>query len=110
LIEENELLAIDRQHLQAVRKELDLAMAWLDQYTDRLEIANQKQADHDSTVHSLMGKLSSSRKATERVTAQFNLTLDQQNKQIEKLRATLSQARSYESSDFGQTEDESCKP
>jgi hypothetical protein len=71
---------------------------------------NQRRTNQGSIVHSLVGKLPSSRKAPERLTAQFNLTLGQQNKQIEKLRATLSQARSYEPPGFGQTGDESRKP
>jgi hypothetical protein len=57
-----------------------------------------------------MGKLSSSRKVKERQPTQFNVTPDQQNKQIEKLWATLSQARSYEPSEFWQTGDESLTP
>jgi hypothetical protein len=36
LIEENQSFAIDRQRLQAVQKQLALAMARLDRYTDQL--------------------------------------------------------------------------
>jgi hypothetical protein len=34
-IEENELSAIDHQHLQAVHEQLDLAMERLDRYTEQ---------------------------------------------------------------------------
>jgi hypothetical protein len=37
LIEENGLLAIDRQHLQAAHEQLDLAITRRDQYTDQLK-------------------------------------------------------------------------
>jgi histidyl-tRNA synthetase len=110
LIEETKLLAIDHQHLWTVHEQLDLVMAGLDRYTDSLEMVNQRRADHCSTVCHLMGKLSSSRKTAERLTAQFNLTLGQQNKRIEKLRATLSQTCLYEPSGFWQTGDESRRP
>jgi hypothetical protein len=71
----------------------------------------ESKADR-SRLHcpSLMEKLSSSRKVTERLAAQLNRTLGRRNKQIEKLRSPLSQARSYEPSGFGQTGDESRKP
>jgi hypothetical protein len=110
LIEETKLLTIDRQHLQAVHEQFDLAIARLHRYTDQLEMAKQRRTDHGPTVHSLMEKLSSSRKATERLTARFNLTLGQQNEQIEKLRASLSQAYSYAPSSFCQPGDETCRP
>jgi hypothetical protein len=57
-----------------------------------------------------VGKLSISTKVKGRRVAQFNPTLGQQNKQIEKLRAMLCQVRSYEPSEFGQTGDESLTP
>jgi chromosome segregation ATPase len=98
LMEANELLLIDPQNLQVVQEQLDLAMVRADRYVDELERENQRWTDQGSAIHSLMGKLSSSRKVKERQAAQFNLTLGQQNKQIEKFRATLSQAHSYERS------------
>jgi hypothetical protein len=61
LIEDNELFVNNRQHLQAVYEQLDLAMARLDWYIDQLETANQKRTHHGSTVHFLIGKLLSSR-------------------------------------------------
>jgi septal ring factor EnvC (AmiA/AmiB activator) len=72
----------------------------LDRYADEFETEIQKQTDRDSAVHSLMEKLSSSIKVKKQQATQFNLTLGQQNRQIERLRATLSQARSYEPSGF----------
>jgi hypothetical protein len=61
LVDEKELLAINRQHLQAVHGHLDLALARLDRYTDQLEMVNQRRADQISTVHSLLRMLPSSR-------------------------------------------------
>jgi chromosome segregation ATPase len=109
-MEANDVLAINRQNLHAVQERLDLAMARLDRYADELERLKEKRTDPGSAVHSLMGKLSSSRKVKERQATQFNLTLGKQDKQIVELRATLSQARSYEPSEFGQTGDESITP
>jgi chromosome segregation ATPase len=107
LMEANEGLAVDRQNLQTVLEQFDLAMVRLDRYADELERANQKRNDQGSTVHSLIWKLSSSRKIKERQATQFNLTLGQQNKQIEKLPATLSQTCSYEPSELRQMGDQS---
>jgi hypothetical protein len=42
--------------------------------------------------------------------AQFDLTLDQQSKQMEKLRDTLAQTRSYEPSEFWQMGDNPVMP
>jgi hypothetical protein len=61
-------------------------------------------------VHCLLRKFLSSKKAEEQQAAQFNAALGQQNKQVEKPRATLAQARSYEPSGFGQTGDSSLMP
>jgi hypothetical protein len=110
LMEANDVLAFDRQNLQAVQEQLDLAMAWLDRYADELERVNQKRTDQGSAIRSLMGQLSSSRKVKERHATQFSLTLGQHNIEIEKLQATLSQACSYEASEFGQTGDRSLTP
>jgi hypothetical protein len=77
LMEANDVLAVDRQNLQAVQERLDLAMVRLDHYADELERANQKRTDQGSAVHSLMGMLSSSRKVKERQATQFDLTLGQ---------------------------------
>jgi hypothetical protein len=99
----NELLAVDRQNLRAVQEHLDLAMARLDRYADELERVNRKRTSHGSAVPSLMGKLSSSRKVSERQATQFSLTFGQQNVQIKTLQARVSQARSDEPSGFGQT-------
>jgi hypothetical protein len=55
LIEENELLAIDHQHVQAVHEQLDLAMARLDRHTDQLEMVDQRRIDYGSIVRSLHG-------------------------------------------------------
>jgi septal ring factor EnvC (AmiA/AmiB activator) len=107
LIEANELLATDSQHLQTVQEQLDLAMTRLNRHTDALETVIHEQGDRESTLHSLMGKLSGSRKAKEQQATQFDLTLGQQNKQIEKLRAAFARARSYEPSGCRQMGDES---
>jgi hypothetical protein len=109
-MEANALFAVDRQNSQAAHEQFDLAMARLDRHADELESVNQKWTDQGSAVRSLMGQLSSSRKAKERQATQFNLTLGQQDIQIEKLRMTLSQARLYEPSGFGQTRDGSLTP
>jgi hypothetical protein len=85
-------------------------MGRLERHADELEKVNQKRTNQGSAVHSLMRKLSSSRKVKERQATQLNLTLGKENKQIEKLRAALSQARSYEPSGFGQTGDASLTP
>jgi hypothetical protein len=66
LMEANALFSVDRQNSQAVQEQLDLAMARLDRYADKLERANQKRTDQGSAVHALMRKLSSSRKVKER--------------------------------------------
>jgi regulator of replication initiation timing len=62
LIEANELLAIDDQNLQAVQEQLDLVMTRLNRDADALRTAIQEQSDRESTVHSLMGKSSGSKK------------------------------------------------
>jgi hypothetical protein len=110
LIEANEWLAIDGQNLQAVQEQLDLAMTRLNRHADALETAIQERSDRESTVHTLTGKLSDSKKAKEQEATQFNLTLGQQNKQIEKFRVALARARSYEPLGFGQTGDDSAIP
>jgi hypothetical protein len=105
LVEANALFAVDRQNLQAVQEQLDLAMARLERCADELERVNQKRTDEVSAEYSLMRQLLSSRKVKKRQATQFTLTLGQQNIQIEKLQATLSQARSHEASGFGRTGD-----
>jgi hypothetical protein len=82
-------------------------MTRLNRHAHALETAIQERSDGGSTVHSLMGKLSGSKKTKEQQATQFNLTLGQQNKQIEKPRATLSSACSFEPSGFRQTGDDS---
>jgi hypothetical protein len=57
LIEVNELLAMDRQKLQAVQGQLDLAMARPDRYADESEMATQKRTDQDAAVDGLMDVL-----------------------------------------------------
>jgi hypothetical protein len=106
-MEANALFTADRQHLQAAQEQLDLAMARLHRYADESERVNHKRTDHGSAVHSLMGPLSSSRKVEERQATQFSLTLSQQDRQIEKFQAALSQARSHEPSGCRQPGDES---
>jgi uncharacterized protein (DUF3084 family) len=110
LIEANELLATDGQHLQAGQEQLDLAMTRLSRHGDALETAIQERSDRESTVHSFMGKLSGSKKAKKQQETQFNLTLGQQNKQIENLQATFARARSCEPSGIGQAGDDSVIP
>jgi hypothetical protein len=67
-------------------------MTWLNRHADAREMATQERSDRESTVPSLMGKLSGSTKAKEQQTTQFNLTLGQQNNHIEKHRVTLVRA------------------
>jgi DNA-binding transcriptional MerR regulator len=110
LIESNVLLVIDGQNLQAVQEQLDMAMTQLNRHADALETAIQERSDRESTVHSLMGKLSGSKKTKEQQATQFKLTLGQQNKQIKKPLATLARARSHEPSGLRKTGDDSVLP
>jgi uncharacterized protein (DUF3084 family) len=96
LIEANEILAIDGRNLQAAQEQLDLSMTRLNGHAHTLETAIQGRSDRESTVHSLIGKLPDSKKAKGQQASKFNLTLGQQNNQIEKLRDTLAGAHSYQ--------------
>jgi hypothetical protein len=85
-------------------------MTWLNRRADSRETAIQEWSDQESTVHSVMAKLSGSKKPKEQQATQFNLTLGQQNEQGVKLPATLARARSSEPPGFGQTRDDSVIP
>jgi hypothetical protein len=61
-------------------------MTQLDQSADELGRAIRKRTDSDSAVQCLMETSSSSKDDKEQQEAQFNVTLGQQNKHIEKLR------------------------